>query len=498
MTTKRVRQKIGLARIGEPDNVTLTEKPANRSGFKIMRSVGEEQEAGAPTERSDKYLIRIELPEGISEEDAISISDSYGLDEGYSLTSKDGRYTLVRSERSGNKGVSVAMNDGSVAYVDTKAFQRSEDILQSTANTEEEETPPRKSVRLVSLRFDAETFATPAAVDDWLTQRSIPYPANGVEQQDDGFIVTTSEADDETKDIAYGTGVTGVICRADEEGLPGALYAQTIEQAYGSWGWDQLNFAAAMADVVFTDSSYQYLDTLNEVLRNIIFYSSEDLDTRKKLIVNALSEYASFMVGLIDALPQSVIEQTRSDTQPSEQESEMGTKATTASTEAATARTEQDATTEAPATEAPATEQNTSEFITRADMESAVTAAVTAAFAAAAPVAKETEAASTEAAAAPVTTERAEEPAAGSMASLEKAMESMVGIMGSMAESVKAIPTLTQRVDALRSELDEELGTTTVTRSTEETQPVSKKTERSEDDNPDAVFRGILGNRIAH
>ena len=467
--TRRIRKKAQLTSIAEPQMVTLTKKPANRSGFKVMRSAdgGLEQEV----QRADDYLISIELPEGASEEQAHSILSDYGLADEYKVVQTDERYSLVRNDLEGDeKYVPVPLHQGQVAHIAPAAFQRSEDLEIKVSEHKWPDGDAKASIRLTSIRFDVDKFDTAAAVDEWLDSNAIDYPVNGVEQSENAFVVTRSEADDDTREVTLSDGVTGTICRSDTLDFPYALYGRTAEQAYGQWGWGQLDFNAMMADIVFTDKSNDAIWYLQRVLDNVVINSELPLDTRKQLIVNAVSSYAAYQIGLIDALPRAVIEQTRSDEQTTGQENEMSKETETAakseSVDTKVERSEQEAVTKETTTEEQPKAE--SEFVTRSELAEVVTAAVAAAMA---PAKEET-------------VERSEETPTEE-ATEESKLDRILGAVGKLAGVVE---DQGKTITNLRSEFDEAEGTTTVTRSTDESEGVEDLTEQKTLTRADAGF----------
>lgn len=470
---KRVRKKASLASVIEPQLVTLTKSPANRIGFKVIRSAGEQVQR-------DSHLLCVELPEGVTEDVARQAAEEYGLAEQYDLLERDGRYYLCRSDADvdipDNEYVKVSLNGGAVARVSNEAFQRSEEFLEQNAEAE----PKGKSIRLTALRFDRTIFDTPVKVDQWLKENDIDYPVNGVEQLEDAFAVNRADAEGDTREVKFADGVTGTICRAEELDYPYALYGLTVEEAYGDWGWGQLDFNAMQADREYSDSAMEAIHVLSRVLENVALYSELPLDERKQLIANAVAGYAAYTIGLIDALPRSVIEQTRSDEQPNDQETVMSEQASTAEGQSVDTTVERNETEAATNETTETTTEETPQYVTRSELTDAVTAAVTAAMEAQSAGQAATEESATEEEA-QRSDESEESEATGIDAKLDKIVEAM-GTMG------KAIETIQGEQKSLRNDFDEAEAGTVVSRSTE-----PEGTPEGQGEEQRSVFTGIFG-----
>ena len=439
---KRTRKKANLASIGTPQLVTLTKSPANQTGFKVMRS----EEAGVVEEkviRGEQNLISITLPAGITSDDADTVLTNFGLTEDYTVTETDGSFSLVRNASTGEEEtLAIPMNgDGLIAHISTDAFLRSD--------TTEVEGETIDSVSLSTIRFDKTDYDSGTQVSAWLTEKGIECPQGGLVEEDDFFLVTRTELGTETKEITLATGITGTIQRADALDIPVALYGMTVEQAYGSWGWNQINFSAAIADENFTNKSWDAIYALRDVLENIVFYSDFDLETRKILIRNATSGYADYMVSLIDVLPTGVIEQARSDNNPDAKEAIMPkTKEDTVATTEPVTRTEEKLVEGAVvAPEAKDTIVTDDAPITRSELTGLIATAVAAAM---------TPAPAAEAAPAAVVAE---------VTRTDATVDPMVAMAAAMTALTESVGTIAGEVKTIRSDITEAEEGTTVARS---------------------------------
>lgn len=462
MAERRKRRRAQLSSINEPGFLTLTKSPANRSPFKVIRSADGDE--GKVVERSDSDLLSIDLPTGISRNDAEGIMRTFGLEDDYEIVESDGLFRLHRRGSDADaKTVKLEMGEGIVANVAVSAFQRSDEEFADACKPEGDQ---KKYVALVNVRFDNGHFKSVKQVSDWLDGHEVTYPEGAVKIEKDGFTVTRGDAEGETREVDLGDGVLGTICRAEAQDVPMRVYRNVLEQAYGSWGWGHIDFAAALADPIFTDKSWDALWALRDVLENIVIYSGLPLDDRKALIRNACNSYADYMSALLDALPRGVIEQARSDKLVPGQEGVMPKQKTETkgqkSVEADTTQVERNDTTTDDKTK---TEE---QFVTRAELEDVVGSAVTTALRAAGigggaegGDGKEGAEGEGKATTAKRSEEQEGEQAEEGYAKLATALDVFATKMGEMVTGVQT------EIKTLRSDMDEYKESVTVTRSTD-------------------------------
>lgn len=301
------RQEAQLIKLVEPKFLSVVGLPANRTGFKVLRSAKSETDI-VPTrkrrkKRGDNSLLSMDFPVGLTETEASDLMVFFGMQDDYDLRVDDeGQYFLKRKESniSEDDTTPIDLGGGYVANVEATAFTSQE----TTAIT---------GVTLVGLEMDG--YETIEEVQGWLDGRGINYKADGIELFDGGAAVTRHDIPEETevRKVRIAEGVTGLVSRTENTDIPAKVYRSVIEQAYGNWGWGHLNFATALADPEFTDSSWNAIYVLQDILENIILYSGLPLDERKTLVQNAMSEFYSYIAGLMDSLPRAVIEQARAD-----------------------------------------------------------------------------------------------------------------------------------------------------------------------------------------
>jgi hypothetical protein len=300
MSTETIVKSGSLRKLDVPQFLSLVEKGANKVGFKTIRGDGK----AAPVMRADHPLLSIYLPEDRTESEALELMDVFGLGADYEVmkrTDSDGYMFHRKNAKADVDTTTFDLGDGMVADVASSTLAARAD---SKVN----------GVVVTSIEFENEHFDV-AGVDVWLRGNEVNFKEGGVEVVDGGFIVTRHDVPEgeALKKVAIQDGVTAVIAQAERADIPVGMLSPVSEYAYGSYGWGQLDFAAAIADPIFTSASWNALSTLGIVLEDIIFYSSMSIDERRVLISRALGQFGDFMNGLLDALPQEVLIQIRSD-----------------------------------------------------------------------------------------------------------------------------------------------------------------------------------------
>jgi len=479
---KKRKRRASLMQLSSPEYLSLVTNPANKTGFKIIRSAEEVTAA-----RGDDSLLSIDFPPGITREAAYEIFDIMGLADDYELMEDDvGNFYMVRNglKREDIEGTVLDMGHGFAATVrlDEKALRADGAV---------------SGVKLVRMEF-AKSF-TLDDVKTWLDDKEVDFQPNGVAVADNGTVVTRHESVGGEQQIQIMPGILGFVVRAAEDDVPDSISREVVEQAYGNFGWGHLSFASAVADVEFTNKSWDAISILREVLEAIVFDSQLPLEERKGLIRNACTQYAAYATNLIDVLPTGVITQMRNDRNSTRETENMTKKAETADQTdeaAAAAATDETATTEevtrtddasteeagtetaAAADEAASTEE-VADTITRAEVEKlvtdTVTEAVTAAFAAQAEQATRSD----------ESAEEAESPTGA---------EALAGQLATFGETMKDISDKVERMSenftSIKQEV-EELAGATVGRSDDEDAATTEQAKRA-DESP---FTGLFGSQ---
>ncbi len=340
------RRKVNLARLAEPFNLTLTKKPANRSGFKVVRSDETEEtemldldkmptrtrrRAGmspprkanltsprkvalsqhdlARTKRKDTGLLNLILPSGATKDDAMDVIEHFGLSDDYEIVQKDdGRIILHRREAGDvEETIPIQLNNGIIAEVDAA-------LLDPMANRKRGDTDMGEGCALTRIDFDGRTFDS-AKVSKWLNHYGVDYLENGVESVDGGVIVQRNDEIEE-KDchkIRLAEGIVGYVARADANDVPVRIMRAIVNEAFGNFGFGHLDFASALADPEFSNRSESAIFQLSDVLHNIVFRSGLPIGERKELIGRATGQFSTFMGNLMDNLPAVVLDNMKAE-----------------------------------------------------------------------------------------------------------------------------------------------------------------------------------------
>lgn len=412
---KREKRKGQLVTLKSPVAMSLVEKPANRSGFKVIRNDDDTAETKPmkateykgrkprkKKQKRDESLYLITLPEGISNEEAEQLRSAFAMEDDYDVWQDDvGRYYLRRKnvenwDKIMESSMTFDMGNGFLAHLDPDAFE-------GTASR----TDKCHGVSLVELRFDGYDIKD---TREWLNDHDVDFKENGAEVVEGGVIVTRREFDPvDGRKVRLGDGIIGVVVRAADNDVPAHLYRAVIEESYGSYGWGLLDFAQYLAAPYYADATWDGIYALREVLENVTLYSGLPLDERMRLVDNAVDQFKEYFKALIEAMPRETItasqrfdrknqeavmpKQTKDETKVEERKDEKAAEQsaeTEAKTETRSDDKADDTATAAAAetgTQEQATEQRSDDsaqpaYVSREELNQAVAEAVTAALAA--------------------------------------------------------------------------------------------------------------------
>jgi hypothetical protein len=297
----------------EPQFLTLAGTGANRVAFRIVRG---ESKAAAPTtkiqQRSRKSSVQrndgvlsITVPStlGVSEVDAIKTT--YGVtDQGYETTTTESGTTFVKREDIDyDHQQAVDMADGVTVNVAMPKMVAEGDAVNG--------------VSIYRYEIGSATAKDEGAARIYLEDMDVDTSVMRFDAVDGGHTVTRTDIPEpkETLTVQVQDGVSCLVCRVDGLGsTPASLVGVIAPVVYGNFGWGHVDFAAAMADVNFSNVAEKALYLLRDVLDNIIFWNDHAPAIRKTLLNNAVDEYKSYMGALIDTLPAPVVALVRSDT----------------------------------------------------------------------------------------------------------------------------------------------------------------------------------------
>lgn len=355
MTTKRIRRSAVVegnqVTIDNPQFITLVKKPANQRSFSILRAQEEEGNVSKPvttnrrvnrtTRRSEtnQDLVSLTLPGTLDEAGAKAALATYGLST----------FTVARA--SGEEDW-LATNPSAIDCTDTSTVKLADGIVASVRRTEATAPSEGKGqLTVASMEFSVEQFPDATAVSEWCQRNSVDFDEKALNNPSGNLVLQRAEIaeGEETRLMELEEGVTVTVIRSQVGDIPDGFIAVINEYAYSGWGWGQLDFNAALADDKAGDALYEGLYILEDLLRDILFWSPLPVDIRKELTTRACTQFASFANGILDTLPRQLLISVATTTQRSAKENDMSTTTKApATTQEPVQRTDAPATTEAP------------------------------------------------------------------------------------------------------------------------------------------------------
>ena len=300
----KVTKGVNATKMLDPKFLTLTGRPANQIAFKIVRD-DQGEEVMQPhlqrkrTRRADP-LLKIVFEEGMTEEGVEEVMKEYGI-EGYSVVTENERLVAMRSDvAEGTATISVGIGGG-----------RSAVILKPISQSETEQN---NKLSVVRMEFSNEYFPEKAEIIEWLQRHSVDFSENAMENDEQVTRIVRNAVPDttDTRVIEVDSGVRFVVARSDTTDVPDNFLVVVNDTAYGSWGWGQLDFTATLADVEFCEAANEASYLLRDVTDRILYYGEMTPSVRKVLLENAAMQYATYLGGLLDALPTRVAIAARS------------------------------------------------------------------------------------------------------------------------------------------------------------------------------------------
>jgi hypothetical protein len=329
MTIKRIKRSVAVegnqVTIDNPQFITLVKKPANQRSFSILRAQEEEGNVSKPTGKTRRVARTTRRTEG--NQDLVSLTLPGDLDEAgakealavYGLSA----FTVARSE---DDTTWVASNPSAINCTDTTSVRLGEGIVASVRRTEANApTEGKGQLTAASLEFSAEQFPDATAVSEWCQRNSVDFDEKALNNPSGNLVLQRAEVaeGEETRLMELEEGVTVTVIRSCDCNIPDGFVAVINEYAYSGWGWGQLDFNAALADDQVGDALYDGLYILEDLLRNILFWSPLPVDVRKELTTRACTQFASYANGLLDTLPRQLLISVSTTTQRSAKENDM-------------------------------------------------------------------------------------------------------------------------------------------------------------------------------
>lgn len=302
-----------IAQATSPRYLSMVKTPANRTGFKVIRSDEdtdpEDTEGKFKATRSRRMdskdgMLYIALPTDFTEDQAKEVMVQFGLEEDYEVQMEEGQVHLVRGDMVGVEmptTVSIRLDNKATAYVSESSFSNTLSLRSDNAIG---------GAVLSGIEFEGhdEDF-----VKSFLEEKGIS--EENIERIDDEtFYVPHKHTDAlRTDRVNIADGVNARIYRADSNDIPESIQRGVVETAYGNYGYGQLDFYAGLMDAMYTDAAYDAVYRLSDILRDITIYSGLNLSSRIDLMNNALSQYGFYMAELMNSLPRSVVSIMTSD-----------------------------------------------------------------------------------------------------------------------------------------------------------------------------------------
>jgi hypothetical protein len=300
-----VEKEVNATKLLDPRFLTLTGKPANQIAFKVIREDNgvETMQTHVQRKRVAKRadpLLRIDFEEGATEEMVREEMSAYGFSD-YNLSEEGGHFVVIRKEpEDGADTLSVNIGNGRMATI----------LKPISIHSEGEQF----GLTVARVEFAADYFVSQEEVTEWLTRNSVDFSEVTMENEGQGTVVQRVSLVEsaEVRRIQVDDGVQFVISRSAVSDIPADFVLVVNDAAYGNWGWGQLDFGAAMADIEFCNLADESTRVLRDIADRILFYSDLPVSVRKDLLANAATQFATFVGGLLDALPARVVIATRS------------------------------------------------------------------------------------------------------------------------------------------------------------------------------------------
>lgn len=312
MTTRRIKRSAVVdgnqVTIDKPAFITLVKKPANQRSFGILRSDTEDGDVSKPTgtkrvprtkrTEAPADLVRITLPAAMDQAAVTATLGEYGL----------GSFTVTRSDDASDW---VAQNPSAINCTDgLTTVALAEGIVAHIKRTEATNPVAGKGqLSIISVEFDDKTFPDMAAASEWLTRNSVDFDEKALNNPSGKFVLQRMDApaDEEVRQMELEEGVTVTLIRSCDCNIPDGFVAIINEYAYSGWGWGQLDFNAALADCQVSEALWDGLYMLEDLYRNILFWSELPIDVKKELVTRASGQFATYVNGLLDTLPRTLL-----------------------------------------------------------------------------------------------------------------------------------------------------------------------------------------------
>lgn len=305
-----VEKDVAVAKAVKPKFLSLVGAPANQVAFKVIRDDNGEKVMAAPhiqrtrkARRSDQ-IVALEFDVSMSDEDIAAALKDWGVSD-YTIEDKENARVVRCADAGEVETVKIRMDSGTTV-----------EILKPISNSTQRDG--KGQIAVARMEFDVDYFPSLDDIHEWCRSHSVDFLDLRPQNEAEHVVVSRGVEvgkDEEAHKIQVDHGVRFVVVRAEEADVPEAFVAVVNDAAYGNWGWGQLDFAAALADVEFSEVAGEALSVLHRVVNEILFWSELPVDVKKSLISRAASQFTDFISALMDALPARVVIANRSDLQ---------------------------------------------------------------------------------------------------------------------------------------------------------------------------------------
>lgn len=240
------KRRVNLPALTNPEFLSLVDKPANRSGFKVIRSEdGSMVSVRRRLQRTDQDLLSIDLPEGVDRAGAEAVLEMFGMQEDYEIVERgENAFTLKRNDiESVTDHVSISMGSGIIANVAKTAFSRADTVKPPAADpdytrqkgTEVEDSTATYTEEdwgdgytLTRLTFVDTVYKSVETVKEWLSRNDVDFLENGVSISDGSITVLRQETEAEGYQVPIAEGVYGFLEIAERNDIPKSLHRTVL------------------------------------------------------------------------------------------------------------------------------------------------------------------------------------------------------------------------------------------------------------------------------
>lgn len=305
--SRRVRREatvegIEITGIENAKFISVVKRPANQRPFSVIRSEDGKDETKPATQRVGRtkrndaqQIAQVTFPVTYSDDDVQEILKSYGL-VGFEVQRTDAVITAVRSDLQ-----SIATES-----LDTIKLT-SDGISAQVVRSDDKPTSAKNKLVVSSLEFNSDTFSRSDAVA-WLEENQVDFGDKALDNSSGNFVLQRADAGDgEVRQLELAEGVIANVVRSDYQDIPDGFVVVVNEAAWSGWGWGMLDFDSKLAGIEVGEKIREGLYLLEDILRDVLFYSQLPIDSRKELAQRSLQQFGVYAGNLLDQLPRQLL-----------------------------------------------------------------------------------------------------------------------------------------------------------------------------------------------